>query len=186
MEYAEALCDGDDTPVHTIQEIIDGGLESYHAIIALQKEISIPINLVLGIKDYASMLYGLRTWIAKDKTPESMKTALHLNTMVRAQYSPDAHDDQAEVLAHRIQLHHWSWMLGTQTPDTIADVGAAERLCDMQLRPIIACQLHLRLAIFGTDVTLAQYSRGPVYHATQARALARRLSYAPVARMLAE
>lgn len=183
MEYAEALCSVDETRAHAI---IDDGLASYHAIYALQKEINIPMNMLLGISDYASMLYGLRAWIIPETATENLQTALQLNATVRAQYPPDAFDDQAEALAHRIQLHHWSWMLSTKTPDTVADVVAAERLCDMQLRPLIACQLHMRMGIFASDVHLAEYSRGPVYHIHQAHALARRLNYAPVPRMLPE
>ena len=182
MEYAEALYKIDETQAH---DIIKSGLESYHAIKALGTEISIPMNMLLGITDYASMLYGLHAWVNPESATTSIQMALKLNNDARAQYPPDAHDDQAEVLAHRIQILHWAWMLGHTTTDIVPDVRAAERLCDMPLRPIIACQLHMRLAIMGYDITLAEHSRGPGYHADRAKHLAQRLSYAPVARALA-
>lgn len=164
--YAEALCHIDETQA---QDIITRGLESYHAVTALLTDIPVPMNMLLGISDYASMLYGLQAWVNPAHATPSMQTALKLNNDVRA---------------HRLQLHHWAWMLGDTTTDIVPDLRAAERLCDMPLRPIIACKLHMRLAILGYDITFAEHSRGPVYHAERATHYAQRLSYAPVARVL--
>ena len=174
-EYATAIYRHDEARARML---VNAGLESYHTVKRLNQTRNIPPGLKHGISDYASLLYGLLAWLTPDATGTHMHTAFALNDDVRTHYAPDADDDHAEVLAHRLQLHGLAKERQITTLSLAHDVAAAEALCAKPLRIMIACQLHMQLARIYSDVLTHEIQQRH-YHVRQTHVLSQRLSYAP-------
>lgn len=175
VEYATAVYRHDEALASTL---VNAGLESFTIIEQIKTTQHMPIGLILGITDYASMLYGLHGWLNPTTAPAAIDRAITLNRFVQDHYEPNADDDHAEVIAHRLQIHHFAWLMDIAVPHFANDIADATRLCNRTLRPHTACQLHMCIAWACYDIWPDDTQRIHAY-ASQAHTLAVRLGYAP-------
>jgi hypothetical protein len=175
VEYATAVYRHDEALASTL---VNAGLESFTIIEQIKTTQHMPMGLILGITDYASMLYSLHGWLNPTTAPATIDRAITLNRFVQDQYEPNADDDHAEVIAHRLQIHHFAWLMGIEVPHFANDIADATLLSNRPLRPHIACQLHMCIAWACYDIWPDDTQRIHA-HASQAHTLAVRLGYAP-------